>query len=715
MSAVSPRAVKEIAAGSRLAKGDEVDKCLSQPPLDSPKTEKRKEDSEGVVGLRRERTQPRKQEQRSCRKSCESSCDHATSVELVSVATEIVLEEEGETKAENKEEHDSPVAEAPYELIADFLDCCLNDILRLTKETPVAEARQVMEKLERLTRGDRASLVPGLSYFLQRLYERMEADENDDALHERAIYLIGKLAREAKWISATVAETGGIKIVVDMMTKHQHSAVIQERVVATLLHLTTTEKARISIVSEKGAESVCWAMKEFIEVRNIQVQGSTSLCNMAFGNTTSKKRIGKVGGIDGVVRAMEHHASDAELQARCCLALRNLTCGSRVNQWIAGRAKAMEAIVDSVKSLPQFPDVQYQGCVALANLCTEEPDNRIRAVDCGVIELVIPVLRANPENASMAEHILGLLRCLLHDSKESQKLVAEEDGVVLVVSALRQHVLHENVLKNGCEVIRYLMFTAENRMAMYNCGGLEVLVRVLREGNQWKSVAESCLYALGNSAYDFIESKIAIGRHGGIAILIDCMSAHMDCSIIQEHGCRALRNIADSDDLNIMLLSESGAVNSCIFACSGYPENAQIQEHALAMLYNMTFNDEHLRRMKGLDIDRVLAHAKLTHTSNLAVQSQATALQSKIETMEGRNITLKAKAPFNLASFARISSSSLSRKASKVVSGSASPKTSSYRRGYGGTSDDWFRSTQKLTQEKLSNGLSKNSSPLPNH
>eukprot|EP00173_Palmaria_palmata_P000183 Plantae.Rhodophyta-Palmaria_palmata.ctg10894.p1 GENE.Plantae.Rhodophyta-Palmaria_palmata.ctg10894~~Plantae.Rhodophyta-Palmaria_palmata.ctg10894.p1 ORF type:complete len:615 (+),score=105.26 Plantae.Rhodophyta-Palmaria_palmata.ctg10894:235-1845(+) len=509
----------------------------------------------------------------------------------------------------------------------------------------------------------------------------MEADENDDALHERAIYLIGKLAREVKWISATVAETGGIKKVIDMMTKHQHSAVIQERVVATLLHLTTTEKARKAIVSEKGAESVCWAMKEFSEVRNIQVQGSTSLCNMAFGNTTSKKRIGRVGGINGVVRAMEHHASDAELQARCCLALRNLTCGSRVNQWIAGRAKAMEAIVDSVKSLPQFPDVQYQGCVALANLCTEEPDNRIRALDCGVIELVIPVLRANPENASMAEHILGLLRCLLHDSKESQKLVAEEDGVDLVVGALRQHVLHEKVLKNGCEVIRYLMFAAENRMTMYNCGGLEVLVRVLRESSQWKSVAESCLYALGNSAYDFIESKIAIGRHGGIAILVDCMSSHMDCSIIQEHGCRALRNIADSDDLNIMLLGESGAVDSCIFACSGYPENAQIQEHALAMLYNMTFNDEHLRRMKGLDIDRVLAHAKLTHTSNVAVQSQATALQSKIEAIEGRNIALKAKASFNLASFARIGSSSLSRKASKVVSGSASPKASSYRRG----------------------------------
>lgn len=654
--------------------------------------------------LHRERATSRKREWRVKEKrNEEQDLDTVALIEATYIGGDSVFERED---SEAKSSGPQSFIDSYQQLDTSLIDAYLHLILHRNDEASVEDVKYAFKMLEKsVADGDKATCESACTWFLKKLYFQMETKGADEFLQDRAIYLIGKLARKTDWVSGLVAYTGGVEEVVKKMSEHQHSVVIQERAVATLLHLTTTEEARQAIVNAKGAESVCWAMKEFINVKSIQIQGSTALCNMAFGSTTSKKRIGKIGGIDGVVKAMENHASDAELQARCCLALRNLTCGSRVNQWIAGRARAMEATLNALTAFPESADVQYQGCVALANLCTEEPDNRIRAADCGVIEAVLKVMREKMGDAGLVQHILGLLRCLLVGNEKNRDLVGEEGGVRLVASILRQHILHPKVLQNGCEVIRHLMFTCENRMTMYNCGGLEVLIRVMREGYHWKPVAESCLHALANSAYDFMESKVAIGRHGGISVLLDCMSTHMDCSSIQEHGCRALRNMADSDDLNAMLLAESGALDSCIFACSGYPENAQIQEHAIAMLFNMAYNEDNVRRMRGLDVERVLSQARNAHANNRVVQNQVTALQAKIEEMGERPSAGRSSksSSFNLASFAR--------KGSKTLMG-GSRRNSSRHRSTGGSGEHGYpqrgSSDQSLRSSKGVSGSGTN-------
>lgn len=500
-------------------------------------------------------------------------------------------------------------------------------LLNISECNSSEDVRFAMKLLrQNVTAAGQEASPHSLNYALAQIYDVM-ADQKDDSLvQDRAINLIGKLSREKDWVSGVVAETGGVERVVNAMSNHCNSSVLQERGITTLLQLTTTEQARTAMVNAKGAESVCWAMKGFLNVKTIQVQGSTALCNMAFGSASSKKRIGKIGGIDGVVMAMESHPSDPDLQARCCLALRNLTCGSRVNQWIAGRACAMEAILRALDAFPDDVSLQYQGCVALANLCTDEPDNRVRAAECGVIEATLKTMKSHIGHAGIIEHSLALLSNLSVGNETNQLQIGQMGGVRDVTTCLRQHITAPGLLANGCDVLRHLMFARENRLAIYECGGLEVLVRVMHEGVSSRALAEAVIYALGNSAYDLPESKSAIGRYGGMAALVDLMSNHMDTAAIQEHGCRALRNLADSDDLNSRLLAESGAIDSCIFACSGYPENGRIQEHALAMLFNMAYSEENVLRMKGLDVERVTTQACDRHPGTSAVQAQGKAL-----------------------------------------------------------------------------------------
>jgi hypothetical protein len=61
------------------------------------------------------------------------------------------------------------------------------------------------------------------------------------------------------------------------MIEHKSAQTIQECGVGALLHLTRTDLGRTKMVVAKGAECVCWAMREFVMSVPIQINGSSAL------------------------------------------------------------------------------------------------------------------------------------------------------------------------------------------------------------------------------------------------------------------------------------------------------------------------------------------------------------------------------------------------------------------------------------------------------
>lgn len=525
----------------------------------------------------------------------------------------------------------SDALEFDDEIVDSELRKALKTLFASGREKSSAEVRKATVLLRERVSHETDASGAALLFALRNIYIMMDTNKGDEYVQQRALVVLGKLAREGGQILTRIVETNGVSIIIQTMIDYKNSSAMQERAVSTLLSLTGDDVARSQIVAARGAECVCWAMTEFQNVRSIQTSGSTALCNLAFGSEESKKRIGKIGGIDAVVSAMEKHSDDADLQARCCLAIRNLTCAMRANQWIAGRGGAIEAVVKAMESFGDNAEVQYQGCVALANVCADEADNRIRAGESGVINAALRTIRANGAHLLVAEHGLALLRNLSIENEENQVQIGIQGGLATVISCLKQNKTEQLILEKGCSALRYLLFSKENRLALYECGGLEMLVRVMRDGSESQAVTESAIYAMGNAVFDYPENKSAIGRYGGIAALVETMSHHLDSAAIQEHGCRALRNLADADELNTRLLAESGAMDAAIFAMMGYPENANIQEQGCAMLFNMAFSTDNMRRMKGLGVEGVVDQARKHHIDNQQVQNQAVALLDHLQ------------------------------------------------------------------------------------
>lgn len=481
-------------------------------------------------------------------------------------------------------------------------------------------------------------LIPELIHkLLMEIYRCMTDFKDRSSVQIRACLLVGRIAQTCGKVRRAFGETEGVRHVLESLTTHKDCEVLQDKGIYTLLAVTPDKAARLQLTEQKGAECVCWAMREFPQRRDILMNGAMTLGNIAFGSSEGKKRVGKVGGIDAVVNAMYVHNEDSELLGQCCLALRNITFNNRANQWIAGRSCAMEAIVKCMALFPDDGNIQYQGLVALENSCMDETENRDRATEIGVIDTCILILTLHNEHPSLAEHGLSLLRNVCISNQENQLLIGNSGGIQLILTTMKYHRLNPKVLEAGCGAFRYLFFSKENRDGMYDMQGMEPLLNALREGAAVVPVCESALLALGNALFDNPKSKKLVARYGGIALVVDVLSKHLDSETIQEYGCRALRNLADSDELNTRLLGESGAIDTGIFAMMGYPQNAAIQEQACAMMFNMAFSDANIRLMKQLELARVVEHALTYHVQNFAVESQAKALLQRIKPMRSRS------------------------------------------------------------------------------
>lgn len=466
---------------------------------------------------------------------------------------------------------------------------------------------------------------------MKEIYRAVDDFKDDEKVARSAVSLLGAIAANVPHCLPVIVSTGGIPKIMKVMRIHSTSIDVHNLSIFVMLAITQDEEGRRGLIKERAAEHVTRAMNKFPDARHIILNGALTLCNLAFGEEENKKRIGKIGGIDAVLMGMTVHDEDPDVQIRCCLALRNLTYGSRANQWIAGNACAMECIAKCMTQFPDLLQLQHHALAALLHIISDEVSNRQRAENGDFIPLVIRAMKLDMQNREAIENGLTVLRDLSIGNRENQLVTGDEGGIQLIIDCMKNFRAVDEIINVACSALRYLFFARENRETILVHRHLAFLVHILRDIAEKPKMAENAMLALGNSCFDLHESKKAIGRYGGIAAVVDVMSNNLEAEDLQEYGCRALRNLADCDELNIRLLGESGAVDAAVYAIMGYRDNENIQEQAFAMLFNMAFSEQNLLLMKDVDVQRIVEHAMAHHTQNANIKLQASGLLHRLK------------------------------------------------------------------------------------
>ena len=85
---------------------------------------------------------------------------------------------------------------------------------------------------------------------------------------------------------------------------------------------------------------------------------------------------------------------------------------------------------------------------------------------------------------------------------EIEAIVCKQDGVALVLSAMRAHADLPSVVHGGCGVLRNLSSNADNEVFIAQEGGISLLLGAVRTFPQHAGVVEEAMGALRNIAWN---------------------------------------------------------------------------------------------------------------------------------------------------------------------------------------------------------------------
>ena len=173
-------------------------------------------------------------------------------------------------------------------------------------------------------------------------------------------------------------------------------------------------------------------------------------------------------------------------------------------------------------------EVQAQGCRALSQIA-ESAEGRKAGMCSTGFERTVP----------------GVTRQMTPAYAPLRLAVIAEGGIQVIVEAMETATDEEVELQaRGCSALANLV-VGEGEAAVFEHGGLAVVLAAAAAPPTAASVQLKCCAALGNMAYGSAgEAKVL--AEGGIEVVVAAMKVHPQDAKLQEEGCDALVNIADS-------------------------------------------------------------------------------------------------------------------------------------------------------------------------
>jgi hypothetical protein len=175
-----------------------------------------------------------------------------------------------------------------------------------------------------------------------------------------------------------------------------------------------------------------------------------------------------------------------------------------------------------------------------------------------------------------------------------------EDIVPLVIESMVQHRADPRVADRALTTLRRLTARDAARENIGNCGGIEVIVDVMRVHSLRVRIQTQACLVLANVTYRNPSNKQRVLRARGFQAVVASMSLHRTVEHIQAWGSLALRNFSNSnfstiEDANLV----AGAVDILVSALEVCPMSQVVQNQAPVALANIaTSSAEGMARIR---------------------------------------------------------------------------------------------------------------------
>jgi hypothetical protein len=193
------------------------------------------------------------------------------------------------------------------------------------------------------------------------LLSQFDTHMSDAPCAEQACRALNELVFQHSANQAAAGSQGAVAILVKCMQVHSMDIGVQECACRALSSLSFHEENVQRIESVGGVAAIAYAMRQHLDVVQVQKQGIRLVNNISYDNTRNQVSVGAAGGVFAILAAMRTHVHTELIQEYGCLALLNLST-EESNLIQMERSGALVAVKCAIERFPGYTCRRFNMC-----------------------------------------------------------------------------------------------------------------------------------------------------------------------------------------------------------------------------------------------------------------------------------------------------------------------------------------------------------------
>ena len=373
---------------------------------------------------------------------------------------------------------------------------------------------------------------------------------------------------------AVLIQCGVIVVVIDTMAEFEGCLEVQQFGCAILAVLASTENLQVnlSIVQTDGIDMIVNALALFCDDNVVQSQACKALSHLSI-DEESRMLIASLGGLMLLGNTMRANMDTLDLLEGALSAVLSLSADADIELLI--ESDIIAVVVAVMRHHRTNSQIQEFGMGVLQNISMRNFDSKQTIADVGGIIAVTDCIREFMGSPTVLERAFTTLWSLAV-LDENQAIIAECDGINLVVNGMMTAITYEGVQKQGCGCLCTLSSDSRNKGLIQNVGGVDSIVYAMWGHYASEEIQVEACRALSSLAVDALTNEVMIASDGEVNAIISAMRRFPMSERLQEHGCVALRNFLLSADNVDIIKSNEHEVNALVQqAAARFPEACQ--------------------------------------------------------------------------------------------------------------------------------------------
>eukprot|EP00797_Seminavis_robusta_P026192 Sro470_g149470.2 (596) ;mRNA; f:18515-20302 len=383
---------------------------------------------------------------------------------------------------------------------------------------------------------------------------------------------------------AVLIQCGVIVVVIDTMAEFEQCLEVQQFGCAILAVLASTENLQVnlSIVQTDGIDMIVNALALFCDDGVVQSQACKALSHLSI-DEESRMLIASLGGLMLLGNTMRANMDKLDLLEGALSAVLSLSADADVELLIESNIVAV--VVSVMRHHRAVSQIQEFGMGVLQNISMRCFESKQTIAEVGGIVAVTDCIREFMGSPTVLERAFTTLWSLAV-LDQNQSLIAEADGINLVVNGMMTAITYEGVQKQGCGCLCTLSSDSRNKGLIQNVGGVDSIVYAMWAHFAAEEIQVEACRALSSLAVDAQTNEVMIASDGEVNAIISAMRRFPVSERLQEHACVALRNfLLSADNVDIIKSNEQEVKTLVQQAGSRFPEACQ--ERANQVLANL--------------------------------------------------------------------------------------------------------------------------------